>query len=277
MTDSIFVLDGERFVPTEKARSPWSETQLHGGSAAGLLARAVERFNDDPALQVARLTVDLLKPVPNAPLQAHTSSVRRGNRIHVVEAVLTCEGELVTRATALLMRRLDQEVAVQPPPAVLTPPDGLESSNLGGWMRPPGAPPSPPLLAQQGLHTTIEVRWLNRGDHGGQNGAWVRLPVPFIEGEENTPLVRAAAVSDFTNALSNMAAPSRGSGRAGPVSFINADITLYLHRYPRGEWIALETGRSAQPSGIGVSTAAMHDVDGPIGTVVEAILANQRR
>jgi hypothetical protein len=82
--------------------------------------------------------------------------------------------------------------------------------------------------------------------------------------------VHAAAVADFTNAFTNM------GGRA-PTGFINADITLYLHRYPAGEWIALETQRAAQPFGLGVSTAVMHDERGPIGTVVEAVLANQRR
>jgi hypothetical protein len=270
MAASIFVLDGERFRPTENARSPWSEQQLHGGSAAGLLARAVERFNDDSGLRVARLTVDLLRPVPNAPLQAHASTVRRGGRIHVVEAVLLSDGELVTKATALLLRRLDDEVAIAPPGATLPAPQGLPAGNLSGWMQPPGGPPAPPSLGRTGLHTTIEVRWLNRGDPNDRNRAWVRLPLPLVEGEENTPLVHAAAVADFTNAFTNM-------GSRAPTGFINADITLYLHRYPAGEWLALETQRAAQPFGLGVSTAVVHDERGPIGTVVEAVLANQRR
>jgi hypothetical protein len=50
-----------------------------------------------------------------------------------------------------------------------------------------------------------------------------------------------------------------------------------LHRYPAGEWIALETQRRAEPSGFAVSTATVYDERGPIGTVVEAALANQRR
>jgi hypothetical protein len=270
MSDAVFVLDGERFRPTDKARSPWSETQLHGGSAAGLLARAVERYNDDPSLQVARLTVDLLKPVPNALLQAQVATVRRGNRIHLVEAVLLSEGDVVTRAAALLLRRLDEEVAIDQPSAILPPPEGLERSSLTGWVQRPGGPPAPPSLGREGLHSTIEVRWISGRDQPGPNQVWVRLPVPLVEGEENSPLVRAAAVADFTNAFSNMA------GRS-PVGFINADITLYLHRYPAGEWLALETGRVEQPHGLGISTAVMHDERGPVGAVVEAVLANQRR
>lgn len=270
--DAVFAFDGERFRPTARARSPWSDTQLHGGAAAGLLARVVERFNDDDGLRVSRLTVDLLKPVPNAPLQAHASTVRRGNRIHVVEAVLLSEGELVTRSTALLLRRLDEDVAIEPPSQRLAAPEDCEPRNMGAWMRPPGEKGAASVPApgfREGLHTTIEVRFATRSEPGVTQ-AWVRLPVPLIEGEENSPLVRAAATSDFTNAFTNQ-------GVRLPIGFINADISLYLHRYPVGEWLALETRRSLQPSGLGVSTAAMYDTSGPVGTVVEAVLANARR
>jgi hypothetical protein len=140
---------------------------------------------------------------------------------------------------------------------------------MGDWM---GRLPGAAALARrpEGLHTTIEVRWLNHSDDGAPNRAWVRLPVSFVEGEANSPLVLAATLSDFTNAFANSAVRL-------PTGMINADITLYLHRYPDGEWIALETQRIAQPSGLAVSTAVMYDQQGPIGTVVEAALANQRR
>jgi hypothetical protein len=274
--DSIFVIDGERFRPTDKARSPWGEALLHGGSAAGLLARAVERFNDDPGLQVSRLTVDLLRPVPNAPLDVHVGSIRKGGLLHVVEAALLADGELITKATALLLRRLDEELPIDSPGARLEGPDGLEPRTMGDWMgsRPAGARASPPRL--EGLHTTIEVRRLSRGEDGGPNRTWVRLPAQLVQGEANSPLVLAATLSDFTNAFAN--SPSSGAGQPRqPAGMINADITLYLHRYPEGEWIALETQRMAQPSGLAVSTAVIHDRRGPIGTVVEAALANQRR
>jgi acyl-CoA thioesterase len=218
---------------------------------------------------VSRLTVDLLRPVPNALLDVHVETVRKGGRIHVVEASLLADGELVTRATALLLRRLEEPMAIEPPASSLEGPAGLEPRTLGDWMgnRAPGAPLPPGQ--KEGLHTTIEVRWLSRGE-AGPNRAWVRLPAPLVEGEANTPLVLAATLSDFTNAFAN-------SGPRLPVGMINADITLYLHRYPAGEWLCLETQRLAQPSGLAVSAATLYDEEGPIGTIVEAALANQRR
>jgi hypothetical protein len=44
MSDAIFLRDGERFVPTDLARGPWTPQAQHGGAPAALLAYAIERF-----------------------------------------------------------------------------------------------------------------------------------------------------------------------------------------------------------------------------------------
>jgi hypothetical protein len=122
----------------------------------------------------------------------------------------------------------------------------------------------------EGFHSTIEVRWARRGDGPGPNAAWVRIPVPFLAGEETTPLVRLAATSDFGSAFSGM-------GAADGVGFINADITLYLHRLPVGEWIAIQAERRVEPHGVGVAASVLYDSSGPIGRSSHALLANRRR
>jgi hypothetical protein len=65
MRHAFFVSDGDRFVATEHTRGPWSVEHQHGGPSSALLARAVERaVADDPAFQIARLSVELMAPVP---------------------------------------------------------------------------------------------------------------------------------------------------------------------------------------------------------------------
>src|SRR5947199_377466 len=64
MSEALFVPEGERFLPTELCRGPWSPDAQHGGPPAALLARAVERLGGGDGMQVARLTVELLRPVP---------------------------------------------------------------------------------------------------------------------------------------------------------------------------------------------------------------------
>ena len=64
MPDALFERDGTRFVPTELCRGPWSPDAQHGGPPAALMARAAEGFEGGEEMQVARLTVELLRPVP---------------------------------------------------------------------------------------------------------------------------------------------------------------------------------------------------------------------
>lgn len=271
--EPVFLRDGDLFVPTERAGSPWGPGVLHGGPPAGLLARAIERANSDPELQVARLTIDLLRPVPKAPLAATARVVREGKRIAVLEASLLSGGVEVSRATALLLRRskvaLPQQVL--PPPRWVASHETLPTVSMGEAL----AHNLPPEERQRqstrypGFHTTVEVRRVDGEPGRGRGTAWIRIPVPFVEGEATSPLVRLAATSDFGNALGHIRPDEQ-------VGFINADISLHLHRMPEGEWICLETKATAQEYGIGLVESVVHDLHGPIGRVSQAILVNRR-
>lgn len=272
MDDAIFIPDGDRFIPTDLARSPWGPHVLHGGPPAGLLARAVEHANPDSGLHVARMTVDLFRPVPKAPLHVATQVVREGRRIAVLEASLFAGEVEVTRASALLLRESEVELpeAHLPAPPSLPGPEGLPTTRLSTMLTEGSPAGMPPMHETTGFHTTIEVRRVGDGLRtAGHGTAWIRIPVPLVAGEELTPLVRMAATADFGNALGHIRA---GDG----IGFINADITLYLHRLPLGEWICLDTQSAGQPHGVGLVESMVHDERGPVGRVVQALLANRR-
>jgi len=57
--------------------------------------------------------------------------------------------------------------------------------------------------------------------------------------------------------------------------FINPDLTVYLLRYPAGEWVALEAATTAA-AGIGLADAALHDEQGPIGRSAQALFVDRR-
>src|SRR4051794_6500357 len=85
---ALFRRDGEEVVPTESARGPWDPNAVHGGPPAALLARAVERHDPGPASFVARLTVELWRPVPLAPLRVAVRTARPGRNVQSLEAVV---------------------------------------------------------------------------------------------------------------------------------------------------------------------------------------------
>lgn len=54
--------------------------------------------------------------------------------------------------------------------------------------------------------------------------------------------------------------------------FINPDLTIYLHRHPVGEWIALASETLPDPQGVGVAESRLYDERGPIGRSVQSLL-----
>ena len=286
--DALFIPEDGRFVPTARAGSPWADGIVHGGPPAGLLARAVEQLAGAPEMHVARLTIDLFRPVPNQPLAVAARSVREGRRIHVVEASLLADGVEVCRASGLLLRH----APLAPPPGAdgsSTPPgpDGIETTPLGGSRGhsargpaearasggehiPAAGDHAPPRPMRPGFHTTVEARWVSRPGEGGAAVAWLRTPVPLVAGEELTPLVRVAALADFVNPLS-------GAGARAGAGFINVDSSIHLHRLPRGEWIGMHVERTVGPDGIGVAHAVLYDTAGPVGRCTQTALANELR
>lgn len=103
MTEALFQRDGDLYLPTPACGSPWSPGQLHGGPVVGLMAHAVEQASDNNDLHLSRLTVDLLRAVPNAPLTVTTRLVRGGKRLQILEASLFAGEAEVTRASALFL------------------------------------------------------------------------------------------------------------------------------------------------------------------------------
>jgi hypothetical protein len=172
---AVFERAGELFVPTAHAVGPWGADRLHGGPVLGLLARGVEGGIADSGLTITRLTFDLFRPVPTAPLELRVEPLRAGGRLQVLVASLRSEGREVARATALALRVVDAGATAtdhfDAGPA-LEGPEGIETGPLLRGQLGPMAMP-------RGFHTTVETRWVPEAAHGtrGPLAIWFRLPV----------------------------------------------------------------------------------------------------
>jgi hypothetical protein len=122
-----------------------------------------------------------------------------------------------------------------------------------------------------GFHTRVETRWVPR-TAAEPLAIWFRTPLPLVAAEVDTPLRRAATLSDFANAIASIAARERNPN-ARP--YINADSTLYLFRQPRGEWICLQEHACDAERGISVSEMLLFDPDGLFGRAQQARLVNR--
>jgi Thioesterase-like superfamily len=256
LPEAVYHRDGERFVPTELARGPWDPNAQHGGAPGALLARMLEEHDAGPPAHVARMTVELLRPVPMQPIELRARTLRPGKKVQLVEASVIANDTEVVRATALRIRVADIDFADAPD-------DRLDPGP--GQLREPfervGA-------LNFGFAMDISVA---RGEIGvpGPAAVWFRLAVPIVAGEEPTPLMRVAAAADFGNGIS-------GAVTWDEYVFINPDLTIYLHRLPEGPWIGLDARTWPTHEGVGIADAALYDEQGRIGRSVQALLLDRR-
>lgn len=259
MTDAaLFDRDGDAYLPTQRSVGPWDPKALHGGPPTALIAGALERMDPGPeAFAVTRLTVEILRPVPVAPLTLSSRVIRPGKKVQLLEASLTSGNQQLVRASAVRIRRADLPFAVdmseaEPPP--LPERDSIRST--WGW---------------EGFHNTGVTQRYARGSFLdlGPATVWVRLNQPVVAGEEPTPLQRVAAAADFGNGVSSLL-------RFDEAMFINPDLTIYLHRPPRGEWVAIEASTQLTPDGVGLAQSVLYDRDGAIGRALQSLFVDRR-
>jgi hypothetical protein len=260
---ALYLPDGDRFVSTELTRGPWTPEAQHGGPPAALLARAIDRMPDGAGMMVARLTVELLRPVPVAPLVATTRVARPGRKVQLLEASLRAGDVEVARATGLRIRTTDL-----PLPALAEAAHAPPAPESGAASLPPWAD----AVSYRSFHRDgVEHRFV-AGSYAEPGPAtdWIRLRVPLVAGEPTAPLARVAAAADFGNGIS-WALP-----RTEGYEFINPDLTIYLHRLPADEWVCLDGVTWVQPHGVGLAESRLWDRHGPLGRSLQSLLLDRR-
>jgi hypothetical protein len=167
--DAFFFEEQGHLVPTELCRGPWSPDHQHGGPPAALLTRALESvgLTRDEA-QIARVSVEFLRPVPLSPLRVTAQLLRPGKKVELAAATLHAGDQEVARATSLKMRRKALDLPeVDISSDVYAPPSALEGFVF------------PFFSGDVGYHTAMDLR-IARGVFGsGSVAAWFRMRHPL--------------------------------------------------------------------------------------------------
>lgn len=261
MFAAFYEREGDLFRATELTRGPWDPGAQHAGPLAALLGYAIERLPESEELQVGRVTFEILRSIPIAPVRAEARVVRPGRRVQMVEAELSdAEGEVLMRARAWRIRTAEIEI---PPEALVAgdPPPPPEQGNPANFF---------PTGQEHGYHTAMEVRFVS-GDfvEPGPAVVWLRMRRPLVAGEEPTPLQRALVVADVGNGVSASLDFRR-------YLFINVDLTVQLERMPAGEWVCVDAVTLPQPHGIGTAESVLSDAQGRIGRGLQTLLVSER-
>jgi hypothetical protein len=257
--EAFFIPDADGFRATAYTRGPWTAEHQHGGPSAALLAGVLGRRAGGAGLHVARLTVEFLRPIAIDRFVVREATLRPGKKVAIFGASLWRGDEEIVRAAAVCIREAPMDLAAPPARAPL--PTPVEQS----------APFQFPFFTGDlGYHRAMESR-VARGTFGaGAMTVWMRARIPIVAGEEITPLQRVAVAADSGNGVSVALDLSR-------FTFLNPDLTIYLHRVPRGEWVCLDAVTTPEPHGVGLADTALFDEGGPIGRSLQSLIVQPRK
>ncbi|MGE0315130.1 MAG: thioesterase family protein [Lautropia sp.] len=259
MPDAYFTAtDDAWFVPTDYCRGPWDADSCHAGPPSGLLARAMERAlaSAGSGQRLVRIAIDLERPVPMAGFSIRTEIVRAGRSMTTLRAILL-DGDAKQRCVANgLALRADLD---RPLPTAATAAHDPQAATPGGFVF------DRTVHGLRCFTDSVEMRYPPGEDPTpGPTSVWMRS-LPLLAHETPSPMQRICPLADCGNALSRNAEP-------WDVGFVNADLTLVLHREPDGEWLGSRSVSHWQPGGIGLSSATLFDRHGDVGHALQTLL-----
>jgi hypothetical protein len=260
---SAFVAAPGGWRATELTRGPWDPGHQHGGPPAALVAREVLRAAASHGLtHLARLTANLLRPIPIAELQVAVATDYAGRNAAHFSAVVTAEGKEVMRCSALVQREVPLALPEglpghPPPPAPKTP----EASTPGRF----------PFHSDErvGYSQLVETRVAAGDMFRGPCAIWFRLRHPIVEGQAPLPAERVAVAADSGNGISAILDFRK-------YLFVNTDLTINLLRQARGEWVCLEARTRFGADSSGLAESRIYDAEGLIGRGAQSLVVRAR-
>jgi acyl-coenzyme A thioesterase PaaI-like protein len=254
--------DTTRFASTELTRGPWDVGSQHGGPPAALLGHEIESRSGARAdMRVARISIDILRPVPIGVVTIETRLAHASRSIEIVDATLSDDGgRMLARASAVRIRVSDDPLPQRRPPAPQPPTAAAELSEM-----------LTDFHFDVGYHTAMETRYaVGSFDEPGPATVWFRMRYPLVAGEPIRPLSRVLVAADSGNGISH-AIDFRTH------VFVNPELTVHLHRYPAGEFVCLDAATTTDSGGIGLADTLLYDDVGPIGRGTQALFIGARR
>jgi hypothetical protein len=245
------------FRSTGLTRGPWHPDHQHAGPPIALACRAIERAAAELELtHIARLTANLLRPVPISELKVEVATDYAGRNVAHFSASITALGKEVARFTAVAQR--ESEVPLPP---------GLPGHPLP--LAPLAVEESAPVAfpfegAHTGYQDLVETRVARGKFFHGPSAIWFRMRHPLVEGEVTSVYQRVAVAADSGNGISAILDFSR-------YTFVNSDLTVNLLRKPQGEWICIDAKTYAGTSGGGLAESMLFDAAGLIGRATQSL------
>ena len=184
-----------------------------GSATTGLMVREVERLALSSGFAVRSCLPSICGGRPACGRSVPETGMLRDGRKAKTLQVRLMDGEIeIGRCTALL----------SPPIAASRPRDPFSKATASDPAPETGTPPPPFAQKWSSYFQNVSVRLIEGAlEKPGPAAAWMRLDIPLVEGETNTPLVQAVQAADFSSGVAQIV-------HMREWTFVNPEISLYF-------------------------------------------------
>lgn len=234
-----------RYRSTLHAQGAWNEHEQHMAPASGIIATELEQFQARDDLRIGRISYDIFGLIAAGEFSIYTRVLRPGKTIELLESEMRANDRICIVARAWRMCTQDSSEVAGLEDQRIQQPDTLpEWKGMSRW---PG-----------GFIQSIETR-ADESHRAGKGIVWLNNSTDMVENQPTSDFVHLMGMVDTANGI----VPRQGYDFAW--GFPNLDLQIHLHRYPTGRWLGLEAVQQFGSDGIGLTSAVLHDVQGPFG------------
>ena len=245
------------YLAKEETTGPWSLDAQHGGPPCALLASVIDQCSFSVGTQIAKISVEFLRPVPLGELWVDVTLVRQGHKISLWDAILSNEaGPLMLARAWRLKRDVGRVPAVSMRERSAVNLETIALSQLDYF----------PYIAN--IDWKFEV-----GDFDVLGPAVVhgRAKIPLVEDEETSGLAQLLLLADSANGISKELTFEK-------FLFVPVDLMCSLVELPDpGEFITFDAMSRISESGSGISEATISQHGRYLGSSLHTLYVEPRR
>ena len=241
-----------RYRPTTHVGGAWDpDGEQHFSPLGGLIVHAMDLHRAArPRLMLGRISFEILGRIAVDDREVQVTPPRPGRTIELVEATVVISGRAVVRAHAWFLAPVETSAVAGGEAERLPSPDSLPTWPMASvW---PG-----------GFIESVDVRSV-RAPEPGRATAWLTTGVSLVADDMVSPVASFVALIDAANGIAVRQPPTAWM-------FPNLDLSIHLFRQPTGAWTGLDTTVVFGPTGQGITSSVLHDLDGAVGTAQQIL------
>ena len=226
----------------------WNAHEQHMAPASGLMSYELELFEPRDDMVYGRISYDIMGLIPLKNFTVTTRSIRPGKTIELIESTLSCDGKVAIIARAWRLIQSDTSAIATSEDQAIVSRDKMKKR-----------PEIVEVWAGGYIDSIKSHLYANVDRRDGRAQSWLSNDLEMVEGVKTSPFVKLIGMVDTNNGLA--------IAQDKPFShmFPNVDLQIHLYRMPKGQWLGLDTRQQYGANGVGLTSAVLHDEEGPFG------------